>query len=121
MPATIDDFRRVLSNQRFKIVHFAVHADLERISLLDEVGDKVVRTYDSPFELIGRHKTIQCVMLKVPLLKIAKRRKAAVPLGEAHGLSLRAGPKDPVRHVSFGRPGPCKRPFRKRPNTRRSK
>lgn len=63
MAATIDDFRRALSGQRFDIVHFAGHADLEGISLLDEVGSEVVMTYDSLSELIGRQKTIQCVLL----------------------------------------------------------
>jgi len=63
MAATIDDFRRALSGQRFDIVHFAGHADLEGISLLDEVGNEVVMTYDSLSELIGRQKTIQCVLL----------------------------------------------------------
>ncbi|WP_175518262.1 CHAT domain-containing protein [Sphingomonas sp. OK281] len=63
MAATIDDFRRALSSQRFDIVHFAGHADLEGISLLDEVGNEVVMTYHSLGELIGRQKTIQCVLL----------------------------------------------------------
>lgn len=63
MAATVDDFRRALSSQRFDIVHFAGHADLEGISLLDEVGNEVVMTYDSLSELIGRQKTIQCVLL----------------------------------------------------------
>jgi len=63
MAATIDDFRRALSGRRFDIVHFAGHADLEGISLLDEVGNEVVMTYDSLSELIGRQKTIQCVLL----------------------------------------------------------
>lgn len=63
MAATIDDFRRALSGKRFDIVHFAGHADLEGISLLDEVGNEVVMSYDSLSELIGRQKTIQCVLL----------------------------------------------------------
>ncbi|WP_454887664.1 CHAT domain-containing protein [Sphingomonas oryzagri] len=63
MAATIDDFRRALSSQRFDIVHFAGHADLKGISLLDEVGNEFVMAYDSLSELIGRQKTIQCVLL----------------------------------------------------------
>ena len=63
MAATVDHFRQALSSQRFDVVHFSGHADLEGISLLDEVGNEVVMTYDSLSELIWRQKTIHCVLL----------------------------------------------------------
>lgn len=63
MAATIDDFRRALSSQQYDIVHFAGHADVDGISLLDELGNEVVMSYDSLAQLIRGQKTIQCVLL----------------------------------------------------------
>lgn len=61
--ATIDDFRRALSEQQFDIVHFSGHADETGISLLNEMGDEVELSYEALASLIARQKNIQCVVL----------------------------------------------------------
>lgn len=63
LAATIDDFRRTLSEKQFDIIHFAGHADQDGLSLVDEIGNEVSLSYRALAELVARQKNVQVVVL----------------------------------------------------------
>jgi CHAT domain-containing protein len=60
--ATADDFRRVLLNNAFEIVHLAGHGD-SQMFLLHGSGNGSPMPIASLRELIQRHPTVRCVIL----------------------------------------------------------